>query len=252
MPSRPQIRSIGLFGFGAFGQLTAAHLAPHLPVTVFDPQLAGPQPLPDGARAGTLEQAAACSLVILAVPVSALPKAAAQIAPHLRPGAIVADTGSVKLAPAKAMLEHIPEHASLVGTHPLFGPQSARQGIRGCKIALCPLRGRAHLHLAAWLRARLGLKVLFTTPEAHDREVAAVQGLTHMIARVLRQMEPLPSRMTTASFELLMQAAAMVRDDPPGVLAAIEQSNPFASTVRSEFLRLAQAADADRAGNGSG
>ncbi|MCU9840037.1 prephenate dehydrogenase [Ruegeria sp. WL0004] len=230
--------SIGLLGFGAFGRLIAAHLAPHLPCLVHDPALPQGATLPTGASATSFAEAASCDLVILAMPVTEMAAACRAIAPHLRPGTVVVDVGSVKLAPAAIMQAHLPEHVGLVGTHPLFGPQSARDGIVGRKIAICPIRGKVHLPVAAFLRARLGLQVIVTTPEAHDREAATVQGLTHLIAQALTRMGPLPSRMTTASFDLLMQATEMVRHDPPGVLAAIESANPFAAPVRAEFQAL--------------
>jgi prephenate dehydrogenase len=72
-----------------------------------------------------------------------------------------------------------------------------------------------------------------------------VQGLTHLIAKVLVQMEPLPSRMTTRSFDLLVRATEMVRDDAPEVFEAIERANPYAGAVRRRFFDLA--ANLDRA-----
>jgi prephenate dehydrogenase len=52
-------------------------------------------------------------------------------------------------------------------------------------------------------------------------------------------MEPLPVRLTTASFDHLMQATEMVRCDAPGVFHAIERENPFAAEVRERFFALA-------------
>ncbi|MCE8555416.1 prephenate dehydrogenase/arogenate dehydrogenase family protein [Ruegeria pomeroyi] len=240
--------SVGLFGFGAFGRLIVQHLTPHLPCLIHDPALPHGVNLPNGSQAASLTEAAGCDLVILAMPVAGMAEACRAIAPHLRPGAVVADVGSVKMTPAEIMQAHLPGHVALIGTHPLFGPQSARHGIAGHKIALCPLRGQAHLPVAAFLRARLGLRVILTTPEAHDREAATVQGLTHLIAQTLNRMGPLPDRMTTASFDLLKQAVEMVRHDPPGVLDAIESANPFASGVRQEFLNLIAGLDRAYAG----
>jgi prephenate dehydrogenase len=53
-------------------------------------------------------------------------------------------------------------------------------------------------------------------------------------------MEPMPGRMTTRSFELLMQATEMVRHDAPGVFHAIERANPHSRTVRERFFAHAQ------------
>ncbi|MDP4022577.1 prephenate dehydrogenase/arogenate dehydrogenase family protein [Methylobacterium sp. NEAU 140] len=244
VPLRPPV---GLVGYGAFGRLIARHLAPHVAVRAHDPGVPAAAFGPD-AVAAELREVARCPVVILATPVSALAEAVAALAPHLRPGTLVVDVGSVKTIPAGILREGLPAHVEILATHPLFGPQSAAAGIRGLKIAVCPVRGRRGLRAAAFLRRVLGLDVILTTPEAHDREMAAVQGLTHLIAKVLVEMEPLPTRMTTRSFDLIMQAVGMVRHDAPEVFRAIERDNPFAADVRGRFFALAARLDADLSG----
>ena len=235
------ITSIGIMGFGAFGRLMARHLQPHFALRICDP--AHP-PSPDttgkGLRPATISEIGSCDLVILAVPVAAIPEAVAALRPHLKAGAIVLDVGSVKIGPARMLAEGLPGHVAIIGTHPLFGPQSARNGLAGLKIALCPIRGHSTPRIAAFLRHVLKLKVIVTTADAHDREVAMVQGLTHLIAKILVRMEPLPQHMTTASFDLLMQATEMVRYDAPNVFMAIERANPHAKAVRDRFFALAE------------
>ncbi|WP_426954401.1 prephenate dehydrogenase/arogenate dehydrogenase family protein [Muricoccus radiodurans] len=239
---------VGIIGFGAFGQLMARHLAPHVPLLAYDPRLTSGGGGGGEAVIAPLAEVAHCPIVVLAGPVSRFEEMTRAIGPHLRPGAIVLDVGSVKTIPVEIMRRNLPAHAEIVGTHPLFGPQSARDGIRGLKVAVCPVRGRGGRRIAAFLRRALGLDVILTMPAAHDREVATAQGLTHLIAKVLVQMEPLPSRMTTRSFDLIMTAVGMVRHDAPEVFQAIEGANPFAREVRQRFFGLASdlAAELDR------
>ncbi len=240
--------TLGIIGFGAFGRLMARHLQPHFYMRAYDPALP-PGGEIEGVLTTTLADAAGCATVVLAVPVSRLNEVVAGIGPHLRQGALVLDVGSVKVIPADVMLRGLPSHVGIVATHPLFGPQSARDGIRGLKIAVCPVRGTAAWRVGAFLRRTLGLQVIVTTPEAHDREAAMVQGLTHLIAKVLVQMEPLPTRMTTRSFELLMQGVDMVRHDAPEVFQAIEQSNPYTREMRRQFFDLASKLDQELGGD---
>lgn len=226
--SRPETLSI--IGLGAFGQLIARHLRPHLALSVCDPQVRSndlPQVDP--------VQAARADIVILAVPLPQLGGVLRAIAPHLRPGALVIDVCSVKMEPARLMLDLLPAYVEIVASHPLFGPASAAHGLAGHRIAWCPLRGRGHRRLAAFLKAQ-GLEVIQTTPDQHDREMAVVQGLTHLIARALSRLGPLPQRMATRSFATLAEAAAMVQDDSPELLATILRANPHAAGVRSRFL----------------
>lgn len=239
---RKSFSSLGLLGFGAFGQLMARHLQPHLRLVVCDPaRPPQPDPAGKGLMPGDVAAVAACDIVVLAVPVDAMAQAIASLRPHLRAGTIVLDVGSVKIEPARLLLEGLPEHVEIIGTHPLFGPQSARDGLAGLKIALCPIRGNSTGRIAAFLRRSLALDVILTTPDAHDRDMALVQGLTHLVAKILVRMEPVPRRMTTRSFELLMQATEMVRHDAPGVFLAIERANPHARAVRERFFAHAQA-----------
>lgn len=235
--------AIGLIGFGAFGRLIGRHLAPYFELYAYDP--AHPHPNGselNGIRHSSLADAANCPIVILAVPVNRLEESVEAISPHLRPSSIVLDVGSVKLVPVEIMRRGLPVHVDIVATHPLFGPQSAANGIVGLKIAICPIRGKSGRRVAAFLRT-LGLDVIITTPEAHDREAAVVQGLTHLIAKVLVQMEPLPTRMTTRSFDLLMQGVNMVRHDAQEVFQAIELANPYSKEVRRRFFDLAAKLD---------
>ncbi|WP_298843550.1 prephenate dehydrogenase/arogenate dehydrogenase family protein [uncultured Roseobacter sp.] len=240
--SRSQNPSVGIVGFGAFGQLAALHLAPYFEITAYDPS-------PDvtmvarqlGVRLSSLHSVSQADVILIAAPVPSFEQVVGQIAVACRPGALVVDVGSVKVVPTEIMRRLLPSHADIVATHPLFGPQSASAGIEGLKIALCPIRGRRHVRLAAFLRKVLGLAVIMTTPEEHDREAAVVQGLTHLIAKVLLRMGPLPTRMTTRSFDLLSEAISMVQHDAPEVFEAIEKANPYAEKVRRQFFDLAAA-----------
>ena len=121
---RPQTLSI--IGFGAFGQLIARHLRPHLALSVCDPCVR-PNDLPQVDPA----QAARADIVVLAVPLPQLEAVLRAIAPHLRPGSTVIDVSSVKVEPARLMLDLLPDHVGIVASHPLFGPASAAGGIDG-------------------------------------------------------------------------------------------------------------------------
>lgn len=238
MKKRLSIKTIGIFGFGAFGRLMARHLKPHFNLLIHDPHIDHQQCAELGFQLVTAETAAGCDMVILAVPVSEIGRLIATITPHLRPGTVVTDVGSVKLLPVKLMEQGLPPHVDIVGTHPLFGPQSAATGVAGRKITICPVRGASARRVGAFLRRQFGLKVLMASAEEHDREAAVVQGVTHLVAKVLVGMEPLPKRLTTASFDHLMQAVNMVRYDAASVFEAIERDNPFAAGVREQFQAL--------------
>lgn len=226
----PTPAKLALIGFGAFGQLIAAHLPPHLRVHVIDPDPAAKAAAHAlGLCPAGIEVVGDCDWVLLAVPLGALRPVLHQIAPLLRPGAVVMDVVSVKEEPARLMQDVLPEHVELLATHPLFGPQSARTGLAGAKVALCPLRGRRWRAVAVVLR-RAGLRVLRMTPQDHDREAAVGQAIVHYLARAMEEFA-IPRAVTTCSFDQLVAALALVRHDPPEVAAAVLQGNLHAPAV---------------------
>src|SRR5213593_4187332 len=63
-------------------------------------------------------------LVIVAIPVGACGAVAAEIGPHLAPGAIVSDVGSVKGTVLRAMSPHLPAGVHFVPAHPVAGTEN--------------------------------------------------------------------------------------------------------------------------------
>lgn len=237
-PPRP---GMGIIGIGAFGAFAIPHLARHFDLSLHD---AGPHietlRLPERARRADLETAARQDVVVLAVPFAALDEVARAIAPLLKPGALVVDVCSLKVRPLEILDKALPPHVDIVGTHPLFGPQSGKGGIGGLRIAVCRARGRRDVLVRRFLKAGLGLDAFDTTAEHHDRQMAYVQGLTHLLSRVILAMDLPPLEHTTPTFEHMMRMVASVRHDTDELYKAITLENPFADEMRARFLDAAK------------
>lgn len=235
-PPSSEKPSLGLFGFGAFGQLAAAMLRDFFSIAIHDPSGAA-QDLASvqGLTVVDLASAASCEVVVMAVPVSALKWTLRSVVPHLRPGALVVDVASIKEEPARLMDELLPHHVRTVATHPMFGPKSAADPTGKLTVVVCPVRDGSWRRVAAFLRKH-GLRVIATTPEEHDRQAAMTQGLTHLLANALSAFDhSVPIR--TQSFDLLMCALAMVRDDSPEIYEAVTRRNRHVAGVREGLIR---------------
>ena len=234
-PRRPL--SVLILGFGAFGQLAARALAPYLRLAVCDPGAAAQEAAAAlGLRVVTPAQAGGFDIVLLAVPVPLLGDCLAAVRPHLRAGQVVVDVCSVKEGPAALMCQALPPQVEILATHPMFGPQSMPGSLAGGRIVICPLRGCRWRRIAAFLRRVLGLNVILTTPEEHDRHAALTQGLTHLLARAMQDFQPHP-QIRTRSFDLLCEALDMVRGDAAEVYEAVTAANPHVAALRERLAR---------------
>lgn len=144
----------------------------------------------------TVERAVdGADLVILATPVNAMVDQLRRAAPHLRPGTIVTDVGSVKGVLDEGLPGLLPPGVPYVGSHPMAGSH-----LRGCEHARADLFEGAPCVVTAtgdsdpdaverivdfW--SRLGARVVRRDPAQHDAEVAWVSHVPHVLAFAFAQ-----------------------------------------------------------------
>lgn len=244
---------LALIGAGAFGAFAVPHLTRHFDVAVHDPRADAAELCAAwGATAVGLAEAARRPVVVLAVPLAALPAVARALAPHIGPGTLVVDVCSVKLRPLAILREHLPAAVRVVGIHPLFGPNSGRNGIAGLKAVVCRDGRRGEAAVMRFLRDRLGLDVVSTTPEDHDRQMAYVQALSHLVARSVKGLGLPGIALETAAFAQLGRLVALVGDDSDALFETIVAGNPYAPAVLARFAALAGTLVADLTCGGGG
>lgn len=227
---------IGIIGFGQFGQFMSRHLTPFFDVFVCDSSDRKREANEIGVRWCAFEEVAGKEIVNFAVPLKSFEEVLKNASKFLRSDALCLDVCSVKIKPIAMMLELLPSTVEIIGTHPLFGPQSGRESIEGLRIAFCPVRTTKANEVKNFLTDKLKLSVLEKTPDEHDREMAHVQALTHFVARALFELHVEDSDLATVSYEELMKAAALVNEDSWELFQTIQQGNPFAEEKRKTFV----------------
>ena len=226
---------ISIIGYGRFGQLATRYLAPHANIGVASQHL--PAKLPKGISGLSIEEAARMPIVILAVPINAMPAVLRQIAPSVRKDAIVLDVCSVKEKPIEWMLKALPASVSVIGTHPLFGPDSAADSVEGHNVILCP--GRKSKSLISKIRGILeyqGIQAYAMTAAKHDELMASTLFLTQLIGHSVGT-ELLPeSRATTDNFEKLRQIVLTSRNDTTELFKDMYRYNRFARKIPRQVI----------------
>ena len=128
--------------------------------------------------------------VMLCAPVGAYAALAEAIAPHLAPGAIVTDVGSTKQSVIRDVGPLIPAGVHFVPAHPVAGTEYSGpdsgfttlfQG-RWCLLTPPPGTDAAAVEKISELWRRCGSMVESMEPAHHDRVLAIVSHLPHLLA----------------------------------------------------------------------
>ena len=128
--------------------------------------------------------------VMLCAPVGAFADLAEKIGPHLAPGTILTDVGSTKQSVIRDVGPHLPPGVHFVPAHPVAGTEYSGpdsgfttlfQG-RWTLLTPPPGTGEAAVEKIAELWRRCGSMVETMEPAHHDRVLAIVSHLPHLLA----------------------------------------------------------------------
>lgn len=242
---------------GVVGRVTGASRSPE---TL---ELARSRGAVDEAFRDPARAVAGADLVVLATPPFAMPGVVRQLAPALRPGAVLSDVASVKAGLAEALRGLIPQGVSYVGAHPMAG--SHRRGVEHARAdlfeaAACVLTPGSDVEplvvdrLSAFFAA-LGARVVRRDAEAHDAQVAWVSHLPHAVAfafaRALETAPPEAGELVGGGFRDFTRIA---RSDPElwaEILCANQKAlaGPLHEVARqlTDLSRAVEAGDAEAA-----
>jgi prephenate dehydrogenase len=225
---------VGVYGLGRFGSFWAKQLVSRFTVVGWsrDPE----RPTPPGVSRVSEDEVLGADVLVLCVAISAIESVLKKIAGRLRPGSLVMDTCSVKVHPSTAMMRLLPPDVEILATHPMFGPDSGKDGLKGLPFVFCPLRisgERADYWRSEF--SSMGLRVVEMTPDEHDREAAYSQGITHFIGRVLGELKLNESSIGTTGYRDLLDIVHQTCNDPWRLFVDLQQFNPYTIPMREDL-----------------
>jgi prephenate dehydrogenase len=213
--------------------------------TVVDPALAGAAGAADAVPADA-------ELVVVAVPLAAMPSVLADVA-RQAPQAVVVDLGSVKGAVA-AQAADAGLGTRYVGAHPMAGSEhsgfdhSSADLLVGATWAVT--RGPGPVaDVARWVVETFGATVVVVDADAHDRSVALVSHAPHVLANALLQVvetadDPVAAFLAAGSFR---DGTRVAGRDPDRTLAMLADNAAALGPVVDDLVALLQDYRADLA-----
>jgi prephenate dehydrogenase len=190
-------------------------------------------------------------IVMVSVPIRSTVEVIGEIAPLLGKEQLLCDLTSLKAGPVEAMLR---SEAQVLGMHPLFGPTVP--SLRSQTVILTPARCSTPIasRIPEILRAE-GADVVIMEPDAHDRLMAVIQGLTHfgnlcMADAIRRSGADLAAALgaTSPVYRIQMGLIGRLLSQDPALYGDMLQLNPHVRPVLASF----EAAAADLRGRVEG
>ncbi|HVP24878.1 MAG TPA: prephenate dehydrogenase/arogenate dehydrogenase family protein [Methanomicrobiales archaeon] len=177
-------------------------------------------------------------LVMVTVPIRSTAGVIGEIAPLLTKEQLLCDLTSLKAGPVRAMLE---SPAQVLGMHPLFGP--AVSSLRNQTIILTPARcGTPFCSRLPGILREEGANLVVMDPDAHDRLMAVIQGLTHfgnlcMADAIRRTGTDLAAALgaTSPVYRIQMDLIGRLLAQDPDLYGDMLQLNPHVPPVLASF-----------------
>lgn len=124
----------------------------------------------------------------------------------------------------------LPEESDVLCTHPMFGPESGRDGWNGLAFMYERVRIRDEATCSSFLHIfeSEGCRMLEMSCEEHDKLAARSQFLTHTIGRILSEMEIESTPIDTKGFQTLIQLKDSTIRDSFDLYSGLFVHNKFA------------------------
>jgi prephenate dehydrogenase len=188
--------NLGVVGTGLIGgSIALAGSRAGYRVTFYEPATSPVETVLSGAvrAAGLDELASSSDLIFIATPVSSIASVAERLAPCVKTGAIVSDVASVKGPVFNHLSKIFKGRCCYIPSHPMAG--SEKSGLEAARVNLFEnavtiispdlCQDKAVLERLTEFWREVGSIPLFVDVPTHDRLVAAVSHLPHLLAAIL-------------------------------------------------------------------
>ncbi len=223
------MNSVGIFGYGRFGQILAQLLSEHYQVRVYDPNI----DLSDDSTKIQLvseEELLQEKNIFIAVPIRSFTSLIKKIANRLSNQTTLIDVCSIKQYPVEIMKKFLPDYAGIIATHPLFGPDSMDSS-DVLNFMMYSVRD-LHFCYEKWKHFfSQKFNIIEITPDEHDRLAAESQGVVHFVTRFLNEAKLHETSIDTVGFRQLLKLIENNCHDSWELFLDLQNYNPYSKAM---------------------
>ena len=144
------------------------------------------------------------------------------------------DVCAVKTYPLQVMAKHFSNEVQILGSHPLFGPDSVKESMHDHLMIITPYRiSDKNLKQIKKFWKRFGIAIIEMTPDEQDRLMAWTLALTHFLGRSLNGL-PLPeTTVATRDYRNLIELMKKINRDTWELYEDMHRYNPYTVEMRN-------------------
>ena len=219
------MKKVAIVGFGRFGKTLKRLLDQDFELTIVNRKNA--------------EEIVNSEVVFYCVPISTFESVIKSHKKYFRENQLLIDVLSVKMHPKKVFEKHLRGlKTQALLTHPMFGPDSSKNGFDGLPIIIDKFKTSQENYLF-WKNyfANKRLKVIEMTAKKHDQLAANSQGLTHFIGRLLEKFNLKPTEIDSLGTKKLLEVMGQTCNDTWQLFNDLQNFNPYTKAMRIKLGR---------------
>lgn len=248
------MKTIAVIGLGLIGGSLALELKKNSWATIFGIDK-NPEHLQKALERGIIFEKAGLEiipqvdLVIIAVPVDAIPQVALEVLDRIREDALVFDVGSTKAAVCDALRNH-PKRKNFVALHPIAGteysgPEAAIYDLFKGKVnIICEreLSSEGAIETVSRLFEDLDMKNVFMdSPVQHDMHIAYVSHLSHissfMLGKTVLEIEKDEKNIFNMAGSGFASTVRLAKSNPETWTPILLQNREFLLKSLDEYIK---------------
>ena len=235
--SQNKATEIAVIGAGRFGSFWAQHISQHYPVYVYDRDQDRQAAVREFSHWTELPVCLQKSYIFLTIPIRQILPFIKENRVNFSPGSVLIDCASIKEPVMEWIESELPPDIFYVASHPLFGPDSARGGLKDHIITLIPGRVpyNRYAFLVELLSQKLGLRIENMSAAEHDRLMAYNLSLIHHLGRTFHGMNISRIPLMMDSLGKLNSIARVVMNDSDELFYDFYRLNRFSQEVENQF-----------------
>ncbi len=219
------MKAVAIVGLGRFGKTLKRLLDQDFELTIINRKNA--------------EEIVKSEVIFYCVPISDFESVVKLHKKYFKDSHLLIDVLSVKVHPKKIFekyLRNLKTQAFL--THPMFGPDSSKNGFSGLPMILDQYRTNNENYFF-WKNffIKKGLKVIEMSPQEHDRLAANSQGVTHFIGRLLEKFNFKPTEIDSLGAKKLQEVMGQTCNDTWQLFNDLQNYNPYTKSMRIKLGR---------------